>query len=181
MTVALKPVFLIGYMGSGKTTLGHALGMATGLRFIDLDQYIEACSHTSITDIFATRGEAEFRRIERDMLREVSRMDDVIVACGGGTPCHFDNMDFMNSCGTTIMLDASIDRLFERLKAGRSQRPLIASLSDELLRTHITDTLESRLPFYTKARHTFPADRLDDTEQIAESVQAFITRFIHRS
>lgn len=177
----MNPIFLIGYMGSGKSTLGRALSSATGLQLIDLDHYIEARFRMSITDIFARHGEAEFRRLERAMLSEVSHFENVIVACGGGTPCHFDNMELMNSRGTTVMLDASVGRLFERLKVGRRKRPLIASLTDAELLSHITAALQSRLPFYSKAQHTFPADRLDDAEQIAESVQAFITRFITES
>ena len=96
----MKPIFIIGFMGSGKSTLGRALAQATGLTFIDLDTYIEQRFHANVRDIFAQRGEDGFRRLERMMLHEVSEFEDVIVACGGGTPCFFNNMEHINSHGT---------------------------------------------------------------------------------
>lgn len=165
-------------MGSGKTTLGRAVSRVTGLQFIDLDTYIESRFHTNVRDIFATRGEEGFRDIERRMLREVSEFEDVIVACGGGTPCFFDNMEVMNAAGVTIYLDASLTRLHQRLKAGRSRRPLIASMTDDELLAYIGSALGARMPHYAKAAHSFGADRLDDAAMIAESVDAFIKRFL---
>lgn len=173
----MKPIFLIGFMGSGKSTLGRALSIATGLDFIDLDTYIERRFHANIRDIFASKGEEEFRGIERRMLLEVSDFENVIIACGGGTPCFFDNIDVMNSAGTTVFLDASHERLLERLKLGRRRRPLIASKTDEELSEYITEALNSRLPHYTKAAESFSADRLDDAQQLEESVAEFIKRF----
>lgn len=166
----MRPIFLIGFMGSGKSTLGRALSRATGLQFIDLDLYIECRFHASVRDIFASQGEDAFRDIERRMLREVCDFEDVIVACGGGTPCFFDNMDIMNRSGVTVMLDASRPRLLERLKLGRRKRPLIAAMTDEQLEQYIADALEARMPHYSKAAVTFMADRLDSVEQIEESV-----------
>ena len=173
----MKPVFLIGFMGSGKSTLGKALGNATDLDFIDLDTYIERRFHANIRDIFASKGEASFRDIERRMLLEVSEFENVIVACGGGTPCFFDNIDIMNHAGLTVFLNASHQRLFERLKLGRKRRPLIATKSDEELSDYITEALNSRLPHYTKAAETFNADHLDNLTQIEESVKEFTSRF----
>lgn len=173
----MKPIFLIGFMGSGKSTLGRALGDATGLDFIDLDIYIERRFHANIRDIFASKGEQEFRNIEQRMLKEVSEFEDVIIACGGGTPCFFDNIDIMNQAGVTVFLNASHERLLERLKLGRRRRPLIASKTDQELSDYITESLNSRLPHYTKAAETFSADRLDTVEQLAESVNEFILRF----
>ncbi len=82
-------IFLIGYMGSGKTTLGRAYAKEMGLTFIDLDWYIEERFHTSVQKLFAQRGEEDFRRIEQKMLHEVADFEDVVIACGGGTPCFF--------------------------------------------------------------------------------------------
>lgn len=164
-------------MGSGKSTLGRALSAALGLRFIDLDNYIESRFHANIRDIFATRGEEGFRRIERNMLREVSEFEDVIVACGGGTPCFFDNIDVINASGLSVMLDVSRERLFERLSHGRRRRPLIASMTDERLGQYIGEALEARMPFYSRATHRFSGERLDSAAEIAETVNEFITRF----
>lgn len=137
----MQPIFIIGFMGSGKSTLGRALGRATGRTFIDLDNYIEQRFHANVRDIFASRGEEGFRDIERRMLREVSQFEDVIVACGGGTPCFYDNMEVMNAAGLTVMLDVSIDRLHSRLCLGRRRRPLIAAMTDDELRAYITQAL----------------------------------------
>ncbi len=170
----MKPIYLIGFMGSGKSTLGVALGRATGMTFIDLDSYIERRFHANVRDLFARCGEAGFRDIERRMLEEVSTFEDVIVACGGGTPCFFDNMDVMNRSGLTVMLDASEECLFGRLKAGRTRRPLIASLSDEELRVYIGEALARRMPFYDRAAVRFPSHLLENKEQIGQSVADFL-------
>ncbi len=137
----MRPIFLIGFMGSGKSTLGRALAEATGLDFIDLDTYIERRFHANIREIFAREGEAGFRELERRMLEEVSQFQDVIIACGGGTPCFFDNIHTMNRSGQTVFLEASHSRLLERLKAGRRRRPLIAAMTDDELCDYITDAL----------------------------------------
>ena len=119
----MQPIFLIGYMGCGKSTLGRNVSRLTGVEFIDLDSYIEGRYHSSVRDIFAEKGEEGFRDIERRMLHEVAEFENVIVACGGGTPCFFDNMDYMNSKGTTVFLNTSLPKLHTRLMRGR-HKPL---------------------------------------------------------
>ena len=131
----MKRIFLIGYMGSGKTTLGRAFSKEQKLTFIDLDWYIEERFHKTIQQIFAERGENGFRELERRMLHEVADFEDVVIAAGGGTPCFFDNMDFMNEHGVTVLLEAKPSTLFNRLKVAKSQRPLLANKSDEELMT----------------------------------------------
>lgn len=165
-------------MGSGKSTLAEALSKATGLEYIDLDTYIECRFHANVREIFAREGEAGFREIERRMLREVSTFENVIIACGGGTPCFFNNMELMNQSGLTIFLRASHARLLERLKLGRTRRPLIASMTDQQLSDYITAALDARMPHYSKADATFDADWLDSHSQIAQSVDAFRRRFL---
>ena len=98
----MRPIFLIGYMGSGKTTVGRILARQYGIEHIDLDWRIEQRFHTKISDMFAEIGEDGFRRRERNMLQEIMGMEDVVVSVGGGTPCFFDNMEQMNSAGYTI-------------------------------------------------------------------------------
>ena len=170
----MKPIFLIGYMGCGKSTLGRNVARMTGLQFIDLDNFIEARFHASVKEIFASRGEEGFRDIERRMLIETSDFQDVIVACGGGTPCFFDNMDWMNQAGTTVFLDTSVDKLHVRLMRGRHKRPLIADKNDEELRRFIVDALEARMPYYSKAEVVFKADLLDSECEKSDTARRFI-------
>ncbi len=164
-------------MGSGKTTLGRALSAATGLQFIDLDYYIERRFHANVRDIFASRGEDAFRDMERRMLHEVSEFQDVVISCGGGTPCFFDNMEVMNAAGTTVLLEADPRVLHTRLTRGRHIRPLIAAMSDDEIHAYISRSLENRNPFYHKAMHRFPSDELDNIDQINSSVSKFIGSF----
>ncbi|MBQ5663239.1 MAG: shikimate kinase [Bacteroidaceae bacterium] len=170
-------IILIGFMGSGKTTLGRALAKALGLTFIDLDNYIELRYCKSINQIFAERGEDGFRNIERTLLHEVCEFEDVIISSGGGTPCFFDNIDYMNAQGTTIYLQVPNDRLLTRLKIARNRRPLLKDKNDEEIEQFIAEQIQRREPFYTKADHAFTADRLEDREQIAESVERFCKQF----
>ena len=170
----MKTTFLIGYMGSGKTTLGRAVSARTGVRFIDLDDYIERREGCTIREIFASRGEEAFRDIERRALAEVSEMADTLVACGGGTPCFGDNMEVMNSRGLTVYLDAPHSSLFSRLKEGRAARPLIASLSDDELGEFIRKQMDWRSPYYTRATLSFDSSRLETPEQVNESVDRFL-------
>lgn len=169
----MKPVFLIGYMGSGKTTMGRSLSKAMQKEFIDLDLYIEARYRHSIKEIFAERGEDGFRVIERNMLHEVAEFEDVIVACGGGTPCHFDNMEYMNTRGITVLLSASHEALMRRLTipSAKSKRPIIAEKTDEELSQFIKDALNLRMPFYNCATLHFDSSYLESVEQVADSTE----------
>ena len=166
-------LFLIGFMAAGKTTLGKALARDLGLQFIDLDHYIENRYCCTVSQLFAERGEESFRRIERNLLHEVAEFEDVVISTGGGTPCFFDNMEYMNSMGTTVFLEAAVDVIHTRLTIARVQRPLVKGKTAEELRRYITDMLTQRLPYYTQARHTFCADYLEDNNQVARSVERF--------
>ena len=165
-------IFLTGYMGAGKTTLGKAFARELNVPFIDLDWYIEERFHKSIRELFAERGEASFRELERSMLHEVSEFEDVIVSTGGGTPCFFDNMDYMNACGDTVFLQVEPEVLFHRLKVAKQQRPLLANKSDEELMNFICEALQKRHPFYSQAKFLFRADELEDKSQIQASVDS---------
>lgn len=174
----MKPVFLIGYMGCGKSTLGRALAAQTGLEFIDLDHYIEQRFHCTVSELFASRGEEGFRRAEKAMLQEVCSFEDTIIACGGGTPCFFDNMEAMNAAGLTVWLTTPLERLLERLTRNRAKRPILADKTDSELREFITDALRKREPFYSQARAQFCATLLEDKSQITVTAREFADRFL---
>ena len=160
----------MGFMGAGKTTLGKALAKDLDVSFIDLDQYIERRYMKSVSQIFATRGEQGFREIESRMLREVGEFDDVIVSCGGSTPLIGDNMEFMLQHGQTVYLKCDNDTLLRRLKVARSQRPLIASKTDDELAAFIESETARREPGYLKAEFICPGDRLESRDQIQDTV-----------
>lgn len=172
----MKPLFIIGYMGCGKTTFGKALSASTGITFIDLDFYIEQRYHATVREIFDKYGEEGFRKIEKEMLHEVADFEDTIISCGGGTPCFFDNIDFMNSHGTTLWLQASHDSLFSRLIRKREKRPLLAGRTDDEIRVIISAQLAKREPFYSKAQLIWKGDSLEDRRQINDNIAEFLSK-----
>jgi len=163
---------LIGYMGAGKTTLGKSLARHLGLEFIDLDWYIENRFHQSVSQLFATRGEEGFRKIEQNMLHEVAEFEDVVISAGGGTPCFFDNMEYMNQQGLTVYLKATPEILRTHLRMGKQKRPLIAQKNDEELDIFIRESLDKRESYYNQARLIFDIGLLDNGMRIQESVKA---------
>ncbi|WP_102407594.1 shikimate kinase [Parabacteroides bouchesdurhonensis] len=154
----MKRIFLIGYMGAGKTTIGKVLSKRLGLSFIDLDCYIEGRYHKTVGQLFAEKGEESFRDIERRMLHEVALFEDVLVSTGGGAPCFFDNMEFMNGCGTTVYLQASVEELVKRLELCKHTRPVLKGRSGDELKAFVADSLEKRNPCYEKASVIFDAE-----------------------
>ena len=158
-------------MGAGKTTVGKALAKETGLQFYDLDWYIEGRMRKTVPQLFAERGEDGFRQVERTMLHEAAEFEDVILSCGGGTPCFFDNMDYMNAQGQTVFLDVDVETLFRRLRVATQQRPILRGKSEEELRAFIGQALADRAPYYAQARYRSDGSQLESREQIAESVQ----------
>ncbi len=175
----MSPIFLIGFMGSGKTTLGRALGAATGMRFVDLDELIEERCGASVSEIFAREGEARFRQIEHDVLAEVCALSDLIVACGGGTPCFGTNMDLMNNRGLTVWLEAKPEVLLRRLALEPGKRPLVDGLSPRQLAVRVGEMLREREPHYSHTRARFDSSRLETPREVSESVERFIAQFIN--
>lgn len=169
-----SPVFIIGYMACGKTTFGRAIARATGREFIDMDFRIEQRFHSTIREIFYKRGEEEFRRIEADTLREIGEMENVIISCGGGTPCYHSNMDFMLEHGNVIFLDATVERIVERLIRNRARRPLLADKTPDELQLAVETGLKERLPVYRRANIIFNGDNLEDRRQISDSIEKFM-------
>lgn len=166
----MKRIIIIGYMGSGKTTVGHALSQDLNLPFYDLDWYIESRMHSTVKDIFDTKGEEGFRRIEHNMLHEVAEFEDVIISCGGGTPCFFDNMDYLNQQGETVFLKCTPDVLYQHLKMGKTVRPLLLNKTPEEVREFINVQLKEREPFYNKAKHIIDVTVMDNREKIKITV-----------
>lgn len=158
-------------MGAGKTTVGKVLAKDLGLQFYDLDWYIEARMHKTVPQIFSDRGESGFREIERNMLHEVAEFEDVVVSCGGGTPCFFDNMEYLNQQGDTIYLKATPEVLYSHLKMGRVERPLLKNKTQEEMQEFIKDQLSQRETYYSRAKHMLDVSLLDNYEKIKTSVQ----------
>lgn len=173
----MKRIFLVGYMGAGKTTIGKVLSKMVGLTFIDLDYYIEGRFRKTVSQLFAERGEEGFRTIERNMLHEVAEFEDVLISTGGGTPCFFDNMAFMRQQGTTIYLQVSVGELANRLELCKQTRPVLKNRSGEELKAFVQESLASRSPFYEQAQITFNTDRLI-TEVDAKELSTQIMQLI---
>lgn len=163
-----KKIYLIGYMGCGKTYTGRRISDKYGLQFIDLDAYIEKRQFKTIPQLFQERGEEEFRKLERAMLEEVSAMEDVIISTGGGTACFFDNIELMNQTGETIYLQASVDTLFDYLKTAKKGRPLLAQKNDEELYEFINENFKKREPYYLQARHIL--DSMDESDLLFDEL-----------
>jgi len=163
-------IFLIGFMGCGKSTMGRALSASLNLTFIDLDTFLEERYFKTIPQIFAEEGEDNFRRKERKVLEEVAAFDNVIVATGGGAPCFFDNMELMNNSGFCIFLDVGIDSLVTRLLHAKTERPLIKGKSPDELRLFIEGLMQKRRPFYEKAHHILKGNDILP-EQVLELVR----------
>jgi len=167
-------IILIGYMGAGKTTVGKALSNHLGVPFYDLDWYIETRMRKKVSQIFAERGEEGFRQIEHNMLHEVAEFEDVIISCGGGTPCFFDNIDYLNQQGQVVYLKAEPEVLYKHLRMGKGDRPLLKGKSPEELIVFIREQLEKREAFYTKARYTLDVSLMDNFDKIKVTVDQLL-------
>lgn len=158
-------------MGAGKTTVGKALSKELGLFFYDLDWYIETRMHKKVKEIFDERGEEGFRKIEYNMLHEVAEFENVVISCGGGTPCFYDNMEYMNRQGTVVYLKCSPEVLFRHLKMGKGVRPLLLGKNDEELMTFIREQLEKREEYYLQANNIVDVTLMESPEKIAITVE----------
>ena len=148
-------IFLLGMMGSGKTTLGRELAEKLGYTFLDLDAVIEQKEGKTIAEIFAAEGQEWFRELEREALQSIiSNYKQAIVATGGGTPCFFNNITLMNAAGETIFLDVPTEFLAERLsQSDLTARPLLAGKTQSELISFLGKTLADRRQFYVQAKH----------------------------
>lgn len=169
-------IILIGYMGAGKTTVGKALAKALNVSFYDLDWYIETRMRRTVKQIFDQEGEEGFRCIEHNMLHEVAEFENVVLSCGGGTPCFYDNIDYMNAQGQVVYLKASPEVLYEHLKMGKGVRPLLLNKTPDEVRQFIVEQLAYREQFYSKARYTLDINLLDNHHKISVTVRELIEK-----
>ncbi|MFW5822309.1 MAG: shikimate kinase [Tangfeifania sp.] len=161
-------IYLIGYMGCGKTTLGKRLSKHMGLQFIDMDHYIEKRNCKTVPQLFKEFGELGFRQRERKALEELAEFTDIVIATGGGAPCFFDNIDLMNRTGKTIYLNIHPKILASRLLKSKTERPLIKGKSRNELIEFIDETLRKRNKFYKQANYeiTRPDVDLDEVAKM---------------
>jgi shikimate kinase len=142
-------------MGSGKTHWGRLLSEKLGIRFFDLDEQVTEHAGQSIPEIFAMAGEEQFRMMEKDILHIITEShESFVMACGGGSPCYFNNIEYMNQSGTTVWINVPVDILFERLVLEKEKRPLIKELSDEQLMGFISKKFSDRKIYYEQATIT---------------------------
>jgi shikimate kinase len=152
-------VYFIGFMGCGKTHWGKAVSEKQKLPFFDLDEEIVKSEGRSVNELFAEMGEEYFRMAERDRLHQITEEhSSFVMATGGGTPCFFNNIDYLNQHGLTAWINCSVDCLYSRLVKEKEKRPLIRSLSDQQLHTYISKKYFDRRIFYQKARLIFQED-----------------------
>ena len=162
--------FLIGYMGSGKSTIGEKLAAKLFYDFIDLDKFIESEYKQTIPEIFASKGEKEFRAMEHNALKKLIEKDNIVIACGGGTPCYYENMELMNKNGVTVYIKMSVDSLVSRLLNAKVKRPLIENKSEKELRAFVFRQLEKREDTYHLAQYTVKGKDLK-VEELAQFVK----------
>ncbi|MCJ0741143.1 shikimate kinase [Pedobacter montanisoli] len=163
-------IFLVGFMGCGKSTKAKQLANLLNCELIDLDAVIVAEQKMSIADYFSAHGEDAFRQLENQTLKSYAYPETCVVATGGGLPCYFDNMDWMNANGVTVFLEMTPPQLVSRLH-NREKRPLLKGMDDEQLLDFIINKLEERNPFYHKAKLTVDAFDLK-TEDLLKKIKA---------
>lgn len=166
-------VFLLGFMGAGKTFWGQLLSRELQLPLLDLDEELVRMHGSSIAGLFDRLGEEGFRKLEREKLLEVSGGEQFVLSTGGGTPCFFDNMDIMNARGLSIWLHPSQEVLWERLRLQKQKRPLIRDLDDGALRDYIHEKLSSREPYYSQAKLELDPDR-ETAATFAQKIRACV-------
>lgn len=167
-------IYLIGYMGCGKTSIGKQLAKNLDMQFIDLDTFIENRYHKSIDTIFNEQGEAAFREMERKALNEVSEFMNVVISTGGGTPCYCDNMAMMLATGHTIYLKTSANELAQRLIKGNNSRPLIKDRSKDGLTEFIEEGLREREGYYNCADYIYDTEEMISKKDVSSCVDHLI-------
>ena len=165
-------IYLVGYMYSGKTTVGKRLARQLGYRFMDTDKVFEERYRISIPDFFSRYDETAFRKLEHDILLSTTECDDCVISTGGGTPCFHNNMDFIMDNGLSIYLEASENTILSRKAKSRKARPILESMDDDELRTFVKEQLDERRQVYERARLRFDAENvfIDDICKVIQSL-----------
>ena len=152
-------IFLIGFMGCGKTATGRRLAQKIGCQWFDTDKFIEHRYHKNLPKLFEEIGEEKFRKIEHKILLEVSEFENVVISCGGGLPCFDNNIEIMKNAGTTIYLKETPETLFERLKKAKVERILLKNKPENELKNYIFEELQNREKFYQRAHFTIKVSK----------------------
>ena len=166
-------IYLLGFMGSGKSFSGKRLAEKFGMSFIDLDDYIKEKEGRTIREIFEKEGEDYFRKIEKECLHEMGERELTIISTGGGTPCFFDNIKWMNENGVTVFLETSVEILSNRLFDEMQKRPLLKGFSKEELKNFIEKKLEERNPFYHQTQILYKQN--EEGQDVAGELREYLT------
>ncbi len=167
-------IYLIGFMASGKTTIGLELAKKLNYEFIDLDEFIEQKHNKTIKQIFEQQGEDHFRTLENEALRDVSSIDgNILIASGGGTSCFYNSIDFMNKTGLTIYIKVDVGELVTRLIESKTDRPLLWGKTPQELNDYILRVLNEREKYYEKAKITIESSSII-IDQLAQTIKAAI-------
>jgi shikimate kinase len=164
-----KPIVLLGFMGSGKSTLGKQLSTLLGWVFVDLDRFVETSEKRTIPDIFEKDGEQVFRRLESNALKDVLKYPNQVIAIGGGTPCQPENLNLIKEKSVSVYLKISDSQLATRLTNSTNQRPLLKGKSESEINISIRDLLAAREPFYNQADIIIESDVIT-----AEMIRLFL-------
>jgi shikimate kinase len=165
----MKNIYLVGFMGTGKTTVGKILAAKLDREFVEMDAVIESRQGSAITDIFANKGEIYFRRLESELLKELSVRENLVISCGGGLICNRGNLKLLKDSGIVVALSASVSITYERTKK-YTCRPI---LNVENPRERIEELLKERAPYYAQAHHMIDTDNAS-AEKIADKIISFL-------
>ena len=162
-------IYLIGFMGSGKSTIGRRLASVLGFDFVDTDRFIEMQHASTINEIFTQQGEAAFRKMERDLLQKLQQHEFAVISTGGGLPCYDDNLDLMLASGKVAYLKTSPKTLTHRLLRSQNERPLIKEKTESELLQYIVEKLNEREHFYNRA-HVVVQTEIFTMEELLQSL-----------
>ncbi|MDA0685273.1 MAG: shikimate kinase [Bacteroidetes bacterium] len=169
----MNKIFLVGLPAAGKSTVAVWLAERLGWTFVDLDHAIMEHTGSSVPQLFMEKGEAEFREIEAQVLREVSSQNNIVLGCGGGTAAFHDNMSYMTSRGLTVYLNTERTLLVDRIAESRHERPMFLGLDREQIQEKLTDILESRGVYYSQAKLVW--NRSEPNEKLYFAVNQLVS------
>ena len=169
-------IFLTGFMGCGKTATGRLLAQKMGWKWFDTDKFIEQRYRKTCSEFFKEFGEEKFREIEHNVLLELAEFENVVISCGGGLPCFYNNLEIMKNSGVTFYLKETPENLFERLKKAKGERILIKNQNENELKNYILETLPEREKFYEQAHFIIKLNKnFEHLTEILEQIHFFTT------